>query len=102
MYVIINKINHIINVYTEEHNSQRYFALVRTDKSKGTLKKYEELRKKIKEHIRSININSDDYEEKHMKIKFNSEELHDKIIVVSSFFMRATNAIHKNFLDKCL
>ena len=38
---------------------------------------YEELRIKIKDLIRSIPKNSDDYDEKYMKIKFNlDDELH--------------------------
>ena len=42
-----------------------------TDESKDTLKRFEELWKKLKDLIRSINNNSDDYDEKGVKIKFN-------------------------------
>ena len=37
-------------------------------------KKYEELWSKIRDLIRSITKNSDDYDEKYMKIKFNSDD----------------------------
>ena len=37
-------------------------------KAKKTFLKYEELWSKIRDLIRSINKNSDDYDEKHMKI----------------------------------
>ena len=46
--------------------------LVSTDESKDTLKKNEELWKKIRDLVRSITYNSDNYDEKYMKIKFNS------------------------------
>ena len=36
------------------------------------IKKYEELWSKIRDLIRSITKNSDDYDEKYMKIKLNS------------------------------
>ena len=41
---------------------------------KKNLKKYEELLIKIRDFIRSITKNSDDYEEKYMKVKFNSDD----------------------------
>ena len=41
---------------------------------KKKLKKYEELCIKTRELIRSITKNSDDYDEKYMKIKFNSND----------------------------
>ena len=40
-------------------------------KGKKKIKKYEELWTKIRDSIRSITKNSDDYDEKHIKIKFN-------------------------------
>ena len=48
-------------------------TLVSTDKSKDTLKKYDELRSEIRYNIRSITINLDDYDEKNKKTKFNSD-----------------------------
>ena len=49
--------------------------LVPTNESKKKIKKYEELRSKIRDLVRLITKNSDDYDEKYMKIKFNSDEL---------------------------
>ena len=49
-------------------------TLVSTDKSKDTLKKYDELRSEIRYNIRSITNNLDDYDEKNKKTKFNSDD----------------------------
>ena len=69
MYLIFNEVNR----YFEEINGNKYLiALVPTNKSKEKIKKYEELWSKIKDLIRLITKNSDDYDEKHMKPKFNS------------------------------
>ena len=48
-----------------------YLTLVPTNKSKQEIKKYEELWSKIRDLIRSETKNSDDYDKKYMKIKFN-------------------------------
>ena len=48
--------------------------LVPTDESKGTPKRYEELWSGIKYFIRSITNNSNDYDEKYMKIKIISDD----------------------------
>ena len=48
--------------------------LVPTDESKDTLKKYKEMWSKVRDLIRSITNNSEDYDEKYMKIKFNSDD----------------------------
>ena len=76
---IINK----INWYIEENNGNKYLTLFPTDESKEVLKKNEELWNKIKDLIKSITDSSliselnkepnnlDNYDEKHMKIKFN-------------------------------
>ena len=90
MYLNINK----RNGYIEDHNGNRYLLLSHNDESKDALKKYKKLRKKIKNLIRSINNNSDDYDEQYMEIKFNSyddlslktlELRYIKIIVTSVF-----------------
>ena len=79
-------------------------TLVPTNESKEKVKKYEELWSKIKDLIRSITKKSDDYDEKYMKIKFNSDnklplnkttKFHSMMIVVSAVFMKITNIIHK-------
>ena len=100
MYPSINK----LNGYTEEHNGNKYLRLVHTDENKDELKKYEELWKKIKDLIRSINNNSDDYDKTYMKIKFSSDDdlplkrtlkLRNIIIVVRSIFHEGKNTIHE-------
>ena len=79
-------------------------TLVATNESKEKVKIYEELWSKIKGLIRSITKKSDDYDEKYMKIKFNSDDklplnkttkFRSMIIVVSAVFMKITNIIHK-------
>ena len=60
VYVKINSVNPLyiiiykINGYIGKSNGNKYFTLVRTDESKYTLKKYEELWNKIRDLIRSI------------------------------------------------
>ena len=48
--------------------------LVPINESKEKIKNCEELWSKIRDLIRSITKNSDDYDEKYMKIKFNSDD----------------------------
>ena len=64
-------------------------------KGKVRLKTYKELCEKIRDLVRSISNNSDDYDQKYMKIKFNSDddlpsqkilELYEIIIVLRSVF----------------
>ena len=84
---------------------------VPTDESKDALKKYEELWSKIKDLIRSITNNSNDRNEKYIKIKFNSDDdlplkktlgFHNIIIVVSSVFYEGKKYYPRVFLHKCL
>ena len=84
--------------------------LVTTDESKDTLKKYEELWNKIRDLIRSVTNNSDNYDEKYIKIKLNSGinlpvketlELHNTVIVISSVFHEDNKYYQQVFLDKC-
>ena len=60
----------------EEINGDKYLTLVPTNESKEKIKKYEELWIKIKDLIRSITNNYDDYDydETYIKIKFNSAD----------------------------
>ena len=51
-----------------------YLINIPTDESKEKIKKYEELYSKIRDLIRPITKNSDDYDEKYMKIKFSSDD----------------------------
>ena len=64
-------------------------------KAKKYFKKYEELWSKIRNLIRSITKNSDDYDEKYTKLKFDldddlpfneTKEIHDVAIVVRAVF----------------
>ena len=65
----------------------------------------------MKDLIRSINKNSDDYDEKYVKIKFNSDEelplnktieIPTMIIVVWSIFYENNRYYPQVFLDECL
>ena len=80
-------------------------------KAKKKLKKYGELWSKIRDLIRSINKNSDGYDKKYMKIKFNSNDelpLNKTIdipimkIIVRAIFLRNNKFYQQVFLDKCL
>ena len=77
-YVNINSVNPLylifrkVNGYFEEINGNKYLTLVPTNESKEKIKKYKELRNKIREVIRSLTKNSD-YDEKFMKIKITSK-----------------------------
>ena len=48
-------------------------TLVPTDKSRDKLKENENILRKVEDLIRSINNNSENYGEKFVKIKFNSD-----------------------------
>ena len=60
--------------YFEETNGNKYLMLVPTNESKEIVEKYKELWIKIRDLIKSIIKNSDDYDENFMKIKFNSDD----------------------------
>ena len=49
-------------------------TLVPSNEKKEIIKKYEKLWGKIRDLIRLITRNSEDYDEKYMKIKFNSND----------------------------
>ena len=83
LHLYINK----INGYIEESNGNNYLIPVPTDESKDRLKKYEEHWNKIIDLIISITNNSDNYDEKYMKMKFDSDNhlpLKKLLIVVRS------------------
>ena len=69
LYLIFNKVKGCF----EEIKGNTYLTLVPTNKSKET-KKYEELGSNIRELIRLIIKNSDDHDEKYIKIKCNSDD----------------------------
>ena len=60
LYLIFNK----VNGYFKEINGNKYLTLVSTNETKEKRKKYEELWSKIRDLIRSVTKNSDDYDEK--------------------------------------
>ena len=62
-----------VNAYLEKMNENKYLTLVCTNESEEKTKKCEELWIKIRDLIWSITKNSNDYDEKYMKIKFNSD-----------------------------
>ena len=84
-----------MNGYFEEINENKYLMLVPTNKNKEKIQKYEELWIKVSYLIRSITKNSDDYDEKYIKIKFNSDddlplnksiEIHNRTTVAMAVF----------------
>ena len=107
LFRIFNKVNR----YFEEINKNKNLTLVPIDESKEKIKKYEELWSKIRNLIRSITKNSDDYDEKHVKIKFISDdELSvNKVIEISNMIIVVRDVFHENkinylqvFLHECL
>ena len=107
MYLIIDK----SNGYIEESNGNKYLTLVSTDKNKGILKKYTELWHKIKDLIKSITNPTGDYDEKYIKIKFNSDDdlhlgkiksLHNMTTVLRFVFQEDVKYYPQVFLDECL
>ena len=106
MYLIFHK----VNGYIEEVNG-KYLTLVSSNESKEKIKKYGELWIKIRDFIRSITKDSDDYDEKYMKIKFKSDdalplnktiEIPTIIIVVRAVFHENNKYYPQVFLDECL
>ena len=98
---------HLIN----EINENKHLTLVPTNESKEKIKRYEELWTKIRGLIRSITKNSDDYDEKYIKIKFNSDgelplnkmiEIPSMIIVVRAVFHENDKCYPQVFSDECL
>ena len=114
-YVKNNTVNNLyaifyeMNGYIEEINGNKYLTL--TNESKEKAKKYEELWNKIRCLIRSITKNSDDYDEKYTKIKFNLDDelpLNKKIEIPSMTIVARAISVKNNkyypqvFLDECL
>ena len=54
--------------YFPQINENKYLTLVPTNKSKELMKKYEKLLSKSRNLIKSISKNSDDHDEKYMKM----------------------------------
>ena len=75
------------------------------------MKNYKKLQSKIRDLIRAITKNSDDYDEKNMKIKLNLDdelplnkmiEIPSMIIVVRAVFYKNNKCYPQVFLDECL
>ena len=84
--------------YFEEINKIKYLKLVLTNESKEIIKQYEELWGKMRDLINSVTKNSDDYDEKYMEIKFNSD---DKLSLsetgeIRSMIIVARAVLHEN------
>ena len=116
-YIKINFVNPLeiissdVNGYFEEINGNKYLTLVPTNESKQRIKKYEEIWIKIRDLFRSITNNSDDYDEKYIEIKFNSDdelplnktiEIPSMTIVVRAIFLENNEYYPQVFLDECL
>ena len=107
LYLIIDK----INGYIEESNGNKYLTLVPTNELKDIIKKYEELWNKIRDQIKTITNNSDNYDEKYMEIKFNSNddlllkktlELCNMILAVRTVFHEGNKYYPQVFFNECL
>ena len=107
LYLIFNK----VNGYFEKINRNKYLTQVSTNESKEKIKRYEELWSKPRDLIRSITKNSDYYNEKYMKIKFNSDEklplnkmieIPTMAIVVRAIFYDNNTFFPQVFLDESL
>ena len=86
-------------------------TLVSTNESKEIIKKYEELWSKIRDSISSITKDLDDYDEKYIKIEFDSDnkfplnktiEIRNMIIVVRAVFRENNKYYPQVFLNECL
>ena len=75
-----------------------YSTLVPTNKSKEEIKKYEELWSKIRDLIRSETKNSDDYDKKYMKIKFNWDDIlsWNKTVEILIMTIAVGDVVHEN------
>ena len=100
-----------VNGYFEENNGNKYLRLVADNDIKEEIRKYKKLWIEIRDLTRSVTKNSDDYDEKYMKIKFNShnELPPNKTTETSKMTIVARVAFHENskyypqvLLDECL
>ena len=107
----LNLIFNKVNEYFGEINKSKYLTLVPTNESKEKIKKRQELWSKIRDLIRSMTKISDDYDEKYMKIKFNSDDelVLNKLIEIPSMTTVLRAVFHENnkyypqvYLDECL
>ena len=87
-----------MNGYFGEINGNKYLTLVPTNESKEKIKKLEELWRKVRDLIWSVVKNSDNYDEKYMKIKFHfDDELPlNKMIEIPSMIIVLKAVFHEN------
>ena len=94
MYLIFGE----VNGYFEQINGNKYLTLVPTNETKEKIKKYEELWIKIRDVIRSITEKLYNYNEKYIKIKFDSDDnlplIKTKEILIVTIVVRAI--FHEN------
>ena len=104
LYLILRYVNR----YFDEINGNKYLTLVATNESKEKPKKFEDQWFKITDLIRSITKIYDAYDEKYMKIKFNSDnelplnktvEITTITIVVRAIFLENNKYYPQIFLD---
>ena len=107
LYLIFSKVNR----YFEKIDKNMYLALVPSNESKEIIQKYGEMWSKIRDLIRSITKNSDDYDEKYMKITFDLDdelplnkatEIHNLTIAFRAVFHENNRYYLQFFLDECL
>ena len=100
LYFIINK----VNGYFKEINKNKYLTLVCTNEIRQIIKRYAKMWIEIRDLIRWMTKNLDDYDKKYMKIKFNLDDelpLNKKIFtelftewwLVGLFVRKMTNII---------
>ena len=70
LYFIVGE----VDGYIEENNRNKCLAFTSTDRNKEVLENYAELWDKIKSLIKKISDKPGAYEEKYIKIKFNSDD----------------------------
>ena len=87
---LLHLLNNKAKGFIEEINGNKYLTLVPNDVSNGKLKPYKVLRNNVKDLIKVIIINANNYDEKHMNIKFNSDDdlLLKKILKSPRSFLR--------------
>ena len=104
LYLIIDK----VDGYIEEKYGNKYLIFASTDKNKEVSTKYTELWGRIWSQIIKISDKSGDYDEKYIKIKFNSDDnlplneiqqLRNLVIVVRSTFLEDNKYYPQVFLD---
>ena len=102
-----------VNGYFEEINENEYLTLVLNNESKEKLKKYEQLWIKIRDLVRLITKNSDDYDydEKYIKLENDSDdelplnktiEIPTIAMFARGIFLANTKFYSQVFLDECL